>query len=122
MTGKHGTLWQYLKAHQQYGGRPPDPTRDRYGVRFRSRRVWIPSAVLGMTLAMIPTAVLAFALPTATLGRLPVQFALVAAWLGVDYLLLVTVLRPVMDWIEDVPRAGLPQIDAAHNSGVTADV
>jgi hypothetical protein len=25
MTGTHGSLWQYLKAYQVYGGTPPIP-------------------------------------------------------------------------------------------------
>lgn len=110
MTGKYGTLTDYIRAYQQYGGTPPIPEFSDVE-RGDPRPKWHWRALL------IPTAILAF-LPVALIWSemsapltTPDVAALALAWSGMLILVSMMLTQPFSDWWRDVPRYGLETVD-----------
>lgn len=106
MTGTHGSLWQYLKAYQVYGGTPPIPVEsDATRGETRRKALLVPVMVVTWAVGLLPVIPVLFELgPEA--GTV-VTGAIAISWIGISQMVLIHVSCPFMDWVEDVPRHGL---------------
>ncbi|WP_135304118.1 hypothetical protein [Haloarcula amylovorans] len=111
MTGKYGSLVAYIRAYNQYGGKPPIPEfadveRGEPRPKWHWRALFIPTALL----ALVPVVVIGSRMnpPLTTPG----VAALSLAWFGLVFTIASMLTQPFSDWLRDVPRYGLNEIDA----------
>ena len=106
MTGTHGSLWQYLKAYQVYGGKPPIP-EESDASRGETRRKVVQYPVMAVTwiIALLPV-IPVLPVVGGDTGTV-VTGAIAISWIGISHMLLIQVSCPFLDWVEDVPRYGL---------------
>lgn len=110
MPGKYGTVLDYIRAYDRYGGKPPIPEDApvRRGEN-RSRK----TQIIGMTLTLLTFGGL-FALGlSAPSGPIPASVVMFLA--GVSAVCLdLSVVGAVLDWYDDTPRRGLESVDQEY--------
>ena len=106
MTGKHGSLLEYIAVYKEYGGQPPipDAAPEQRGDRYPAR-VWIPLALVGLALGLAVMSPL-FGVVSSDPADWQL-FAVVVGSISFGHVAMTTVLHPAADWIADVPRVGL---------------
>ena len=115
MTGEYGTLIQYIRAYRRYGSSPPPipgKAAENRG-EVRKTKAWIPVSLVKLILAAIPPALLVETTST-SLSSFSGTVAFAVCILGVAWMLTDILGAPILDWYEDVPRRGLPRVDAEY--------
>lgn len=111
MSGKHGSIVEYIRAYKHYGGKPPIPrgSEHRRG-SARSRPAYILAMVLSYATLGVGFGVSYWASTDLGVWAPIMLFAGGSAAIVVDMF----VMKPVVDWYVDVPRYGLESIDVEH--------
>lgn len=114
MPRKHGSLREYIAAYARYDGKPPIPAEadERRGDE-RPSKAWVAVGIVTMLVGGIPPLLLVGP-GQGSLAEAAELAAFGVSMLGVSNLLMMFVGAPVLDWYEDVPRRGLPRVDARY--------
>jgi hypothetical protein len=108
MAGKHGSLWAYIHAYYEWGGRPPIP--DDAEARRGSRRPGWHASLVSLAVLLLASVPVVFIisrlhLPASDEPLLLASFALL--WVGLAFQIQMMLGLPLLDWYEDLPRHGV---------------